>query len=275
MNFWQFKFNSDYWDNWETISVGEVEEWSANKTVNKQPNDIKNGDLIFIYRAGSSLSKKYKGIYLLAKVVDVNFEYEYPLDLEILEDFRDNIFKAENFGFSDIVKKIDNLSQNGTYYKFLHDDNPYDIYYSLMNYKNSFNLLDKIKESKEQVTEKENLVKSRVGQGSFRRDLIEYWKGCTITGIKQVDILIASHIKPWKYATNDERLDSFNGLLLVPTLDKLFDKGYITFADNGDIIISTFLENNKMLGISNNMTINISPRHRKYLKFHRNEVFQK
>jgi len=273
MNFWQYKFNSNMWHNWKTISVGDIEEWKAKKTVNKEPNDIKIGDLVFLYRAGSSLNKKYKGIYLLAKVVDVNFEYEYPVDLEIIEDFRNNIFKPENFGFNDIVKKIDKLSQNGTYYKFLSEDNPYDIYNSLMNYKNSYNLLDNTKKSKVQETEKDNLIKSRLGQGSFRKDLVNYWKGCSVTGIKQVDILIASHIKPWKDATDEERLDSFNGLLLIPTLDKLFDKGYISFDESGKIIISSFLENASLLGVSKDMKINISGRHQKYLQFHR-RVFE-
>lgn len=62
-----------------------------------------------------------------------------------------------------------------------------------------------------------------------------------MTGINLTDILIASHIKPWKVCNNPERLDKFNGLLLSPTYDKLFDSGYILFQDNGEVIISNVL----------------------------------
>ena len=88
-------------------------------------------------------------------------------------------------------------------------------------------------------TEAEALVKARVGQGKFRNNLIEYWKGCSVTNCKYITILIASHIKPWKDSSNKERLDVYNGLLLLPNIDKLFDKGYISFRDTGKIMISS------------------------------------
>ena len=68
------------------------------------------------------------------------------------------------------------------------------------------------------TTEKEALIQSRIGQGIFRKSLIKFWQGCAISHCSMTDILVASHIKPWKDATNHERLDIFNGLLLLPSL---------------------------------------------------------
>ena len=68
-------------------------------------------------------------------------------------------------------------------------------------------------------TEREAIVKARVGQGDFREALLSRWGGCAITGINRADLIRASHIKPWRYSTNSERLDPFNGLLLLPQYD--------------------------------------------------------
>lgn len=93
----------------------------------------------------------------------------------------------------------------------------------------------------EQETAKESLVQSRIGQGQFRAALIEYWQCCSVTGYTQVELLKASHIKPWRYASNQERLNVFNGLLLLPNLDTCFDLGLISFDDEGKILISSQL----------------------------------
>lgn len=87
-------------------------------------------------------------------------------------------------------------------------------------------------------TEKEAIIKSRRGQGVYRTNSLKLWKTCSVTGFTKENVLVASHIKPWKLSTNIERVDHFNSLLLVPTLDKLFDKGYIGFEPSGRILIS-------------------------------------
>jgi hypothetical protein len=121
-------------------------------------------------------------------------------------------------------------------------------------------------------TEKEELIKCRMGQGKFRNKLIKYWNGCSVTDYKNIDLLVASHIKPWRNSSDKERLDLFNGLLLIPNLDRLFDIGYISFDDEGRIIISEELEDYKILGINKNMKINIQEEHKKYLDYHRKEI---
>ena len=102
---------------------------------------------------------------------------------------------------------------------------------------------------------------------------LTYWVTlASITGCKLTNILIASHIKPWRNSSNPERLDVFNGLLLTPNYDKLFDLGFISFDDNGEIIFSKEFPKSErqILGIDNHThLITVDERHLHYLKFHR------
>lgn len=132
------------------------------------------------------------------------------------------------------------------------------------------NDIDSIIESKTlSVTEKAALIKIRIGQGSFRGKLINYWKACSATGFTDVDLLIASHIKPWAECDNVERIDVYNGFLLLPNLDRAFELGYISFSDTGAILISPSLGNPSMLGIDPSTRIAVKPQHKKYLTYHR------
>ncbi|MGV8815356.1 MAG: HNH endonuclease [Gelidibacter sp.] len=124
-------------------------------------------------------------------------------------------------------------------------------------------------------TEKQTLILSRVGQGKYRSSLIELWKSCSITQFDNPSLLIASHIKPWNESTNEERIDKYNGLLLLPTYDKLFDLGYITFSDSGNIIISNHLEDYDKLGVTKLMKIDVKEKNIKYLEYHRMKVFRR
>lgn len=123
------------------------------------------------------------------------------------------------------------------------------------------------------TTEKSMLVSARVGQGQFRQRLFEQWDGCAVTGYMMPAMLVASHIKPWRSSTNMERLDPNNGLLLLANLDKAFDRGFISFEDNGQIIISTQLERPQVLGISQQMRLAVREQNIKYLQYHR-ELYQ-
>lgn len=123
-------------------------------------------------------------------------------------------------------------------------------------------------------TEKSNLLKTRIGQGAFRQRLIAYWQGCAVTGYNDTALLVASHIKPWRAAKNLERLDHFNGLLLLPTLDKAFDTGLISFTNEGDILISALLVEPEILGINTQMHIHLQDEHRVYMQYHREHVYR-
>lgn len=123
------------------------------------------------------------------------------------------------------------------------------------------------------ATERESLIKSRVGQGKFRKDVLLLWNGvCPVTGIDLPDLLIASHILPWQLANDSERLDKFNGLLLSPSIDKLFDKGYISFSNEGKLLVNKNLPEDTLrkLGIDINKKLyGLHNNHLSYLKLHR------
>lgn len=91
-------------------------------------------------------------------------------------------------------------------------------------------------------TERESVIKARIGQGIFRRQLLEMWIGCAVTGVQLPEVLRASHIKPWRDSTNAERTNRYNGLLLLPQYDHLFDKKLISFEDDGRILKSPVLD---------------------------------
>jgi putative restriction endonuclease len=128
-------------------------------------------------------------------------------------------------------------------------------------------------------TEAERIVIQRVGQGLFRNALLDYWQGkCCVTGLAVADLLRASHIRPWAQCDTDEhRLDVFNGLLLAPHLDALFDGGWMTFTDNGEIVWSPHLGRGayEQLGLSESLRLEeLREEHISYLQFHRTIVWR-
>jgi putative restriction endonuclease len=130
-----------------------------------------------------------------------------------------------------------------------------------------------------QSTEAERWVVQRVGQDLFRAALLDYWQGrCCVTGLAMPELLRASHIKPWALCnTDEERLDVFNGLLLAPHLDALFDGGWLTVQPDGSVWFSTKLaaDARQLLGIKNSMSVlGLTAAHQHYLEFHRSFVFK-
>jgi len=128
-----------------------------------------------------------------------------------------------------------------------------------------------------EVTEQEQVVKSRLGQGDFRRNVIRLWGSCSVTGLQNVSLLRASHIKPWKNSDNNERLTPYNGLLLIPDYDFLFDRGYISFKNDGKVLVSKRLSPfaRKVFDVQENLELRkIFPENKNFLDFHRNEVFE-
>jgi hypothetical protein len=128
------------------------------------------------------------------------------------------------------------------------------------------------------ATEAERLVIQRVGQDVFRDALMAYWGGvCAVTGVAEPRLLRASHIKPWALcATDAERLDVYNGLLLAAHLDAAFDAGLISFADDGAMLISTrFAEpDREALGIHARLSLRrVAAGHVANLAWHRTNLF--
>jgi hypothetical protein len=122
-------------------------------------------------------------------------------------------------------------------------------------------------------------VNQRIGQQYFRKNVIDECLGrCVVTKLKEQDpsILIASHIKPWLDSSYIEKVDGANGLLLSPHIDKLFDKGLITFDDSKNIITSSLLNDDvlKLWKIDINKSFQLTKRQQLYMEYHQNQVFK-
>jgi putative restriction endonuclease len=126
-------------------------------------------------------------------------------------------------------------------------------------------------------SEKEMVIKQRLVQREFKTELLKrHNERCALTGLSKVDLLIASHIKPWSKSSEFERRDVNNGLLLCSPVDALFDKHYISFYNDGTIIISESLGNKaqKVYGIMKGMKLIDKPNSetQKYLAYHRQNL---
>jgi hypothetical protein len=125
-------------------------------------------------------------------------------------------------------------------------------------------------------TEKHALVLARRGQGLFRNRVKAFEPHCRVTGVSSDKLLIASHIKPWKTASNAERLDGNNGLFLSPHIDKLFDAGFITFTAKGALQVSARLDTDVLPRWSIDPTHNVgsfSKDQTYFLEHHREYVY--
>ena len=127
-------------------------------------------------------------------------------------------------------------------------------------------------------TTREQLVMARRGQGRFKQNVRSVERCCRITRVDRLEHLRASHIKPWRNSSNEERLDGENGLLLTPTIDHLFDRGFISFENNGQLLISpaAHRESLQKMGLESENGINVgrfSSVQCEKLEFHQDQVF--
>ncbi len=118
--------------------------------------------------------------------------------------------------------------------------------------------------------EAERMINVRLQQHRFRRKLFLIHDHCIITGYSKNNLLIASHIKPWSKSTDDEKIDPYNGLLLTPNFDKLFDKNLISIDFHGNIILSRELNSIdiEFFKIPKKIDFKFNNQHRKYLEYH-------
>jgi putative restriction endonuclease len=126
-------------------------------------------------------------------------------------------------------------------------------------------------------TDREAIIRARCGQGLFKQRVMRIESKCRITGVENLTHLIASHCKPWRDASNEERLDGENGLLLTPSVDHLFDRGFIGFENSGELIISPIAHAPSLqrMGIETEHRVNVglfTEGQKHFLEFHRNSV---
>jgi len=128
------------------------------------------------------------------------------------------------------------------------------------------------------TTEREELVLARRGQGKFRARVQQVEKRCRITQVDRPEHLRASHCKPWRDASNEERLSGENGLLLTPSIDHLFDRGFISFRDDGRLLVSPVADRPSLvrMGVAVDRAVDVgsfTTGQKRFLEYHRDRVF--
>lgn len=175
------------------------------------------------------------------------------------------------FKYTDLIPTI----RNGEGQKFIREAKERGEYA-----RKSIETAQKLEEELQRIPdaggEREAIVKVRVNQGIFRDRLLLRYKKCCLCGVSNEDLLIASHIKPWRDSEVDEKLDVDNGLLLCPDHDKLFDQGWISFDDDGKILITRQLDEVNRMYMNINPAIRFVPfdGNKKYLAYHRKHIFK-
>jgi len=275
--------------------------WAPQKGKSKNPPHhwksllrVQEGDVVFssynqkIVAVSSVLSKAYNSSNPFPK--DEN-EWEkdgYKIDASYHE--LDNGIEIKNIS-RDLFKLLNvyhgplNINQHvNEGYLFELSDEAGSNLLSLIENRNEIDIETKfeadIEKEKLGETTKKAIIESRIGQGQFRKELIQFWEGkCAVTGVLLTDILIASHIKPWKVSNNNERLDRYNGLLLSPTYDKLFDAGYISFNLDGKIIISQLLSETQLeqlhINKEDKLIKKLGSEFNNYLVYHKENILKK
>jgi putative restriction endonuclease len=178
-----------------------------------------------------------------------------------------------NISYLSAIKLIDAHGNFIFYFK------PFVDYFG--EYENLFIVEEEIKILEEEeipIEVKTQLIRARKGQGKYRQQLLEECPFCPITLISDDRLLIASHIKPWIKSDDNEKIDPKNGFMFTPTYDLLFDRGFISFTNDGKIVISPWLS--KMtcskLNISPEKQYPMLPTRGRehYLLYHRENIFK-
>lgn len=240
-------------------------------------------------------SIKYKG--MVDKTDDQSMKKLWKKRNEEIKSYPNNLFAFT-------IKEQNQIKGDRGYVKTIGKDNGYDIIRKVsLPFITNLSIMKLINEKKEikfywllsldyqQMNElrynalhygekhPKQLRNYRRGQAKYKEALYLKYKHCPFTGIDDIHILIGSHIKPWYLCEGKEKTDPSNGFLLSPLYDKLFDKGYITFDNDGKIRISDWLseENKKRISFKYNqdeLQISGNTVLQGYLKYHRENIFK-
>lgn len=195
--------------------------------------------------------QNYKSVYKISSAI----LYDPPLDHEYINQILDRI----NYKFSTEVS----------------DENYLQIIKKTKLSKSEINEIEYFDE-KITDTERNAIRKQRIGQSKFRNYLLQRDKSCIICGISNPKLLIASHLKPWSISNNTERLDPNNGVILCANHDKMFDLGFFTFDNKGEIKVSTRLDEKTKTKLfpDQNLFHEFNKRSEKYRVYHHKNVFK-
>ncbi len=282
LNYFIFTTNAKTYNLDQSINKNNFVYW------HKRIIKIKTGDIVFIYSAIPNKRILYK-----ATVSEVVPNYDYVFDREFYNKQGPNpnykgkeFVKLTNFmKCNDVNLSYDKLKSFGL--KGIEGQQEINNKPELLKYIKSSISKQELFEALEydknlNSTEKEILSKYRIGQGKYRDELFELYKGsCVISKVKVEEILIASHILPWSESNNYQKTDKYNGLLLAASIDKLFDQKLISFDDNGFMVISQFFKDNYsnyekiMLNIgiyksyiNRTKSLDLHPKTKEYMKIH-------
>lgn len=152
----------------------------------------------------------------------------------------------------------------------------FDVKNFVRNSEPDIELLDDLNELEQQgdvsETQRLQLAKARVGQGFFRKQVMLLGPSCRVTGVEDSRLLIASHIKPWRDSSNEERISGYNGIMLSPHVDALFDEALISFENDGTMLTHPSLPNDVLHRWSIKKGLKVEPfmdAHSRFLEHHR------
>ncbi|MGG0120532.1 HNH endonuclease [Bacillus paranthracis] len=260
--------------------IPDLEPSKRSREYNKYNNE--NKDSIFYEYLFNSKSHRWLDEHILDIATDTRTGHESMNILHYigLKDKHKGIFK--NYSVKEAIKTLEKLDSNFGLViqclKRLEQKSGYNTeFYSTVETLSELELLanEELKAVEITETEKEKVIKSRIGQSVFKKALLAIEKKCSLCGVSDERFLIASHIKPWSQSNHKERLDVNNGLLLCPNHDAVFDKGYISFNEDGRILISESLDEatKVFLNINKTMNVRMNEGKRQYMKWHRWNVY--
>ncbi|MEK4711980.1 HNH endonuclease [Sporosarcina sp. FSL K6-5500] len=200
---------------------------------------------------------KWLGIEKSLKQIELNpIDYMY----ELAQEFYQTQYDLE------LIREVLNARHKKE--SLVHDDELEEERISINNIVNSISI--------ENETERDNIIKVRIGQGVFKRRLLSRSCECVLCKLSDRRFLIASHIKPWRDCNNVERLSIDNGLLFCPNHDSLFDQGYISFNPTGELLISDEIDEKtlSLLNIDNKENIYFTDKQHTYLNWHRELIYR-
>lgn len=259
----------------------DFEEYLANSKpefLNPQQEYVKKTDMLVVYDGLKFLVEQFSENTLSFELYRVNVEPPrvYVNSKSIYYDALRSL-SLPNISYISILKLLDDNQQEYFYFKLFIDENS-DIGSSLMNKEeseaNSIRSNSKLSDKT-----KDSLLSSKLGQGEFRKRLLEEYDHCPLSNVNDERLLLAVHIKPWVLSNDKEKIDSKNGLILTPTFEHLFSKGFISFEDDGTLLVSPWISpvNQKNLQIYNGKNIEglaLDDKRKAYLAFHREYVFK-
>ena len=286
MNIFVEPVNIKQWNIFEKVKeIGHVEPFLATK-------EMRYGDLMLLH-VGQQDKAYESGIYAIGKVLTEPFILTNHPD-DYCNNKRTVNVEIIQFNFD---KPYITHKECKTFINQFRTANKIDeSYYEEILYKIGFHLKEESisEEYNDKIEVVENIdkevdtlgilgeerlayIKVRVNQSVFREQLLRRYKHCCLCNVSDEALLRASHIKPWSESNANEKLDVDNGLILCPNHDVLFDQGFISFNDEGKILISDILsENDRMfMNVNPNMEIKLTEGNKEYMYYHRKKIFKK